>query len=64
MSGTYSTDDSEILEELRSYSPTEFEEFVADLWSARGWDVRRTKQTGDKGIDVIAKKGDTTLGLC
>jgi restriction system protein len=34
----------------------EYECFVADLLSSRGWETRLTKGSGDQGVDVIAQK--------
>jgi hypothetical protein len=34
----------------------EYERFVADLLSIRGWDTRLTKGSGDQGVDVVAQK--------
>ncbi|EFW91167.1 restriction endonuclease [Haladaptatus paucihalophilus DX253] len=42
-----------LLQQLNGY---EFEEFVSDLWSFRGWETEVTSQSGDKGIDIIATK--------
>jgi hypothetical protein len=35
---------------------TEFEHFVADIWSGQGWKTRVTKESEDRGIDVVATK--------
>lgn len=37
-------------------SPREFEEFVADLWEEFGYETTVTKQSGDRGKDVIAQQ--------
>lgn len=34
----------------------EFEELVADVWEAQGWNTEVTSGSGDRGIDVIAEK--------
>jgi restriction system protein len=39
---------------LRSISPREFEELLADLLRDMGWDVELTKQTRDGGSDILA----------
>lgn len=39
---------------LQQVDGHEFEHFIADLWSRRGWNTDVTSQSGDKGIDVIA----------
>ncbi|MED3575900.1 restriction endonuclease [Cytobacillus praedii] len=41
----------------------EFELFTADLFRKMGYTVKLTKQTGDQGIDVIAVKNRTSLGV-
>lgn len=43
------------LQEIDNY---EFEEFVAELWEEMGWKTTVTEGTGDRGIDVIATKGE------
>ena len=47
---------SSILQTLQQLDGHEFEHFVAELWSRRGWNTDVTAQSGDKGIDVIATK--------
>ncbi|NGM70645.1 restriction endonuclease [Natronolimnobius sp. AArcel1] len=47
---------STILHYLQQIDGHEFEHFIADLWSRRGWDTNVTSQSGDKGIDVVATK--------
>lgn len=39
---------------LQSVEPIEFEKIISDLLERMGFDVTRTKSTGDGGIDVIA----------
>jgi hypothetical protein len=39
--------------------PFEFEKLVAAVWEAKGYDTTVRDQTGDKGIDVEASKGDS-----
>lgn len=39
---------------LRSITPREFEELLADLLRGMGWDVELTKQTRDGGSDILA----------
>lgn len=43
-------------ERLRFLEAYEFEMFVAELWSHRGWETEVTQQAVDKGIDVIATR--------
>jgi len=40
--------------ELQSVDPSVFEQFVADVWDARGWNTRVTRDSTDRGVDVIA----------
>lgn len=47
---------SSIRQTLQQLDGHEFEHFIADLWSRRGWNTEVTAQSGDKGIDVIATK--------
>ena len=41
----------------------EFEEFIAFLFSKMGYSTKRTKSSGDQGIDVIAQKNNTIIGI-
>lgn len=41
---------------IQSIYPAKFEQFVADLWRARGWNTRVTTDGSDRGVDVIATK--------
>ncbi len=48
--------EEDVIERLRNnLNGHEFEEFVAELWKARGWDARVTSGSGDGNIDVIAE---------
>jgi hypothetical protein len=38
-------------------SPYEFEEAVADVWSAKGYNTTVKSQTNDKAVDVVATSG-------
>jgi hypothetical protein len=40
--------------ELQSIDPSVFEQFVADVWDARGWTTRVTRDSTDRGVDVVA----------
>lgn len=44
------------IDELLKLDPAEFEHLVADIWERRGWHTQVTKQSGDKGVDVIARR--------
>jgi len=35
-----------------------FEALIAQLWTNKGYDTILTPKSGDRGIDVIAVKGD------
>lgn len=49
-------DSSELLAEMRSLSPRQFEQFVADVWQERqGWNTEVMDQGPDKGLDVIGQ---------
>lgn len=54
------------LEELRSLSPSEFEELVARTYRAQGHHVQVVGGTGDHGIDLIVRshRGETWLVQC
>lgn len=41
---------------LYALTPEEFENFVARVWSERGWDANVTQISGDSGIDIVATK--------
>jgi hypothetical protein len=49
---------AEELEILNGLTPRGFEEYVADLWRASGYECRLTKRSRDGGVDVVAEKGD------
>ena len=43
--------------------PFEFEEKIGELFRNLGYNVAVTKKSGDGGIDVLIKKGHTTIGV-
>jgi len=43
-------------EDLESIDPYNFEQLVADVWEAKGYDTTVRSKSGDKGIDVEAEK--------
>ena len=49
---------NELRENLQRMDPYQLEELVADLWVAMGYEVDVTSGTGDRGIDVVARKED------
>ncbi|WP_318568839.1 restriction endonuclease [Salinigranum marinum] len=51
------------LEVLNGLTPRGFEEYVADLWRASGYECRLTKQSRDSGVDVVAVKGDERVHI-
>jgi len=48
--------DRELLEWLRKLKPSEFESYIADLFTKLGYKTTRTGGSYDKGVDVIAEK--------
>lgn len=53
----YTIDDIDLM------TGTEFEEFIALLFKEMGYSSQVTKQSGDQGIDVIAIKNNTRIGI-
>jgi restriction system protein len=50
---------SELLSEMRSLSPRQFEQFIADVWQERqGWQTEVMDEGPDKGLDVIGQPPD------
>lgn len=43
---------------LRDVDPIQFEQFIAELWTHRGWNTTLSSESGDKGIDVIATRDE------
>lgn len=41
----------------------EFENFIAELFSKKGYSTTVTKASGDQGIDVIAEKNNAKIGI-
>ena len=48
--------DRELLEWLRGLKPSEFESYIADLFTKLGYKTTRIGGSYDKGVDVIAEK--------
>lgn len=48
--------DHDGLQTIRALDPTAFEQFVADLWEAQGWNTTVSRASGDEGIDVVATR--------
>ena len=51
------------LHDIDRMSGKEFEEFVAELFKKLGYETSITKASADQGIDVLATKQDTTIGI-
>ncbi|WP_050033972.1 restriction endonuclease [Halorubrum halophilum] len=49
--------------QMRELSPYEFEEFVAEVWSAQGFATTVRQQSWDRGIDVEARQDGVTLAI-
>lgn len=43
---------------LQGMDPEKFERLVADVWERLGWRTRVVGESGDRGIDVVATRGD------
>jgi len=54
---TYSIEDIDLM------SGADFESFVTYLFNQLGYKASNTKLSGDQGIDVIAKKGQSTIAI-
>lgn len=52
--------DRELLQWLRKMKPSEFEDYIADLFSRLGYTTRSVGQSHDGGIDVVAEKDGVT----
>ena len=53
------------LPEIQALSPSEFEEYVADLFRAKGYRAILRGKSGDKGVDVeVFKKGRKAVVQC
>lgn len=53
-------------QDLMALSPRAFEELVVELYTALGHNARRTRATGDHGVDVVvkAKNGEKWVVQC
>lgn len=47
-----------LLARLQEMDPYAFERLVADVWERLGWHTRVVGEPGDRGIDVIATRGE------
>lgn len=41
----------------------QFEDFVAEIFNSLGYQTKRTKLSGDQGVDVIANKGNKIIAI-
>lgn len=51
------------IDDIDLMTGSEFETFIADLFSKKGYTTTVTKASGDQGIDVIAERNDTKIGI-
>lgn len=51
------------LEGLRGMESDRFEEYVADLYKRRGYEVELTEGGSDRGIDIIAEKKGSRIAI-
>lgn len=56
--GIEKTEKGVTLDHLKEIDPYEFEEFVAKVWRARGYDAEVTQGSQDRGVDVVAEKAE------
>lgn len=62
-SGEYQKKQKYTMLEIDNMSDSEFETFIAKLFTSFGYQAEVTKQSGDQGVDVIAKKGNQTVAV-
>lgn len=62
-SGEYQKKQKYTMLEIDNMSDSEFETFIAKLFISFGYQAEVTKQSGDQGVDVIAKKGNQTVAV-
>jgi len=51
------------LQDVDSMDGQEFEKFLAEMFSKKGFETEITKATGDQGIDVIISKNGSRIGI-
>lgn len=51
------------IEEIDVMSGIEFENLINELFIFYGFETKLTAKTGDQGIDLVAKKGNTTIAI-
>lgn len=52
-------DRERLRERLYDVDPFAFEEFLAELWAAEGWETTVTQDSDDMGVDVVAERSGT-----
>jgi hypothetical protein len=57
--GGEAADRERLRERLYDVDPFAFEEFVAELWAAEGWETTVTQGSADMGVDVVAERSGT-----
>jgi restriction system protein len=50
-------------EAMEEITPEDYEHLCADLLRKAGWDAEVTGQSGDQGVDVLARHGDIAVAL-
>jgi restriction system protein len=55
--------DIEIPEAMEEISPEDYEHLCADLLRKAGWDAEVTGQSGDQGVDILARRSDAVVAL-
>ncbi len=55
--------DTRIPEAMEEITPEDYEHLCADLLRKAGWDAEVTGQSGDQGVDILARKGDMLVAL-
>jgi len=48
---------------LQAMSPTQFEKAVGSLYVAKAWEVFCTPESGDRGIDLVLRKGKQKVAV-
>lgn len=51
------------IDDIDLMSGLEFEQYISDYFHQKGYHTEITKGSGDQGIDVIAEKGSTRIGI-
>jgi len=55
--------DTGLKQNFQNLSPYEFEEFIAEMFKKLGYRARKTSNSGDYGVDVIAEKNGEKLAI-